>query len=1706
MTCSSHSKISISIDLAFITKTVCKWLIVCGILLLSYRPQAQIVDEFPADVAPVVAPPYSLFLSDYGDPTLDLLTANIIFNDFNEASWTFRLKLRIESPDILLETRPSFIPSRPITVVPGELFQFKGADWAEYLLYENLRVGGDQETFLNSGRLPEGNYRITIQVLDYITGEPLSEESSFFWWMGLFSPPLLNLPRENAYINPNEAQIAFNWQLFNIQSPNGAQTSYQFTLYEVIEPDATREEVDPLNAFQNGQLLEIYRSDMLMTTSFVYGLSEPSLEVGKAYVYRVQALESNGRDAFKNDGYSEFRRFYYGWPTGGKIALEFPGDEQGFLQWDVPSVRWSSPDNRLPGQPVSYEVRIAEKGKTENPESALRGELWHYHKTSQSAMPSSESYRLEEDLSKSTSYAWEVIGYSSDQEVARSKAQTFHGPPLLERFYAGTHQVLVDYVNDDPDNLKGGGRVRLSEPGAHPRDDKWTAFEFEGLKVELVGSQWILREGEVLFDAPQEEAVIALSPIESINGNASFEVETIRLNSQGLSVYGDFSWYLHLPSLAEERAQLSTQSGWVDFNDFTLTGYVKLAEDNLFRLLEPFGFSLQISPSSSVFLARNNFGMNLSGQIDLPISVKNVAGDGPVQVSFFEQRQLFWFERENLEMEALLATQGSNIEFRPSDYLIDFSFEKSTGHYADQPEWMGLQFLNYEVVIPRDFDFREQITMTEPVSKSFQHTDQSEPAYVDSQGLSFQSTLSLDTEGQSLYLNTFPASFDPFELVITNGSFSDESALKGEVILPLLNEDDPFEFEVDVDRRGFSPDGPVWLEGLDGYRFIHNTAVEQQVIYVTVKRAIFNDNDHLNMVLDIEWPFLDLSMEALQDFKMWGNYNIGFYTPDGLRALDQQIVTAYQGYPYTVDAVTAGRDQGFYGFGVSGKLDLGENVSGQAGLPSFNLYSLEKHEILPGDYKPAKINGESTPPLSEAEMQERIDEIEAAIAAEQKSVTDELDETVSRVGGELERLLEGYANAEASDINPEDFISSPGGPPQSPGIQTNSAQSKFVDAFSSVVATALSDAATEPLQKQINRLDKKIRETVDSLAIKGADAMKVAVREVVQFAVDQIAKPLEKKPDIVAMLNSIGDDLVVSISDETKASLLNSAKQNITIPTSALLQDTLMGKIDQYVENTIQVTIKAFFESGSNPVETLASELGNVDELVGSIGSSVLEFISPSNIYSTVLNLGDDFVSGIDKNRILTKLKKSATDALADYGMQVLQNQLSGLSNEFLSGEAGIGAALAVGGLAADILKGGGIKGALANGIEIKHTSKLFDFIGKAWLNEDHPIYGEVFSGMVDVLVKIPQDFKISASYMNGRTKEGVKYWFIEVGGGAGAASGNNSQSSNDNSGGNNSAAQEKALASSDEMGKEMDQDMQEAPSGIKLGVMEIMAIRARLYKNMRPEDGELGSMVPDESLDFGAYMHLVCFGPSDGAKMRLEVEGSVETHADGNLLIDFNGNLQLGNKNPKLATIDPKAAIQGTIEISYNKHERHFFGYATVDFKTEGMCGEGSLLVDVKPSKWRVALGTREDRIGLVPACAGPSFYGWVDLNDDFVEVGFGMGMAFYKDFDFGVKKFKIGLTVDAGFNANVFVSVGWKPVQLREVGIMIELWARIVARYRALMIRGSIELVDLYLFASSTLRFNPKPALLYGELEGNINLIKIIKINFKQDYELEL
>jgi hypothetical protein len=255
---------------------------------------------------------------------------HIMANDNSFSDHNFKLRVTIDGVGITIRTKPSFIP-QPLIVQGGAPLIVYGEDIAEYFHPDNLDFSGlTKKDYEKTGKLPEGVYRFTIEVVDYNRGTVLSNKGTTVAWIILNDPPILNLPRKDSKIQLlDPTNIPFTWTPRHTSSPNSAfTTEYQFRLIEIWPLDR-----NPYDAFLTQPTL--YETTTSQT-QLLYGLSEPALLPGRKYAWQVQARDIDNKDLFKNQGRSEVFVFQFGDALGmpENVRLQSANPSTLTIRWD----------------------------------------------------------------------------------------------------------------------------------------------------------------------------------------------------------------------------------------------------------------------------------------------------------------------------------------------------------------------------------------------------------------------------------------------------------------------------------------------------------------------------------------------------------------------------------------------------------------------------------------------------------------------------------------------------------------------------------------------------------------------------------------------------------------------------------------------------------------------------------------------------------------------------------------------------------------------------------------------------------------------------------------------------------------------------------------------------------------------------------------------------------------------------------------------------------------------------------------------------------------------------------------------------------------------------------------------------------------------------------------------------------------------------
>ena len=319
-------------------------------ILLSANISGQI---FPIQVVSQLVPPYSPYLSAYTAPGAQNLMVQIHPNDVSLSNYPCKLRITIAGVGITLITKAASV-TRPLMLQGGVPQILYGEDLIDYFHPGALDFYGmSKREYETTGRLPEGVYRFSVEVLDYNRGTVVSNTGVAIAWIILNDPPILNFPSHLARVKiQGTTNILFTWTPRHSGSPNAAfTTEYTFRLVE-IWPD---------NRNPNDALLTQLPLFEATTTQnqFLYGMTEPALIPGRKYAWQVQSKDVGGKDLFRNDGRSEVFVFQYG------ATLAVP--DNFHLQWAKPttlSMRWDPVV--VEGEEVRYRLQYRARQRRED--------------------------------------------------------------------------------------------------------------------------------------------------------------------------------------------------------------------------------------------------------------------------------------------------------------------------------------------------------------------------------------------------------------------------------------------------------------------------------------------------------------------------------------------------------------------------------------------------------------------------------------------------------------------------------------------------------------------------------------------------------------------------------------------------------------------------------------------------------------------------------------------------------------------------------------------------------------------------------------------------------------------------------------------------------------------------------------------------------------------------------------------------------------------------------------------------------------------------------------------------------------------------------------------------------------------------------------------------------------------------------------------
>lgn len=478
--------------------------------------------------------------------------------------------------------------------------------------WNTVKYKGDlAEKVLRSGRLPEGRYRVCVEVKSK-KGERLAQKCADFTISEIGAPRLI-YPRDNDTLfitNPN-----FQWS--GVRVPMGYEVGYKIRFWEIMPGEPMERALQRKPYFER----EVKRQ-----TSFLYPLTAPSLKKGKSYLWQVQALDKAGYPLGKREGRSEIRRVV----IGHKIprlplpkVLRMGGFELRVKNYTSGSISWDS----LSGKAESFFI---------------------------STIPGHPEVKFELDFENLK--AQRINGDTA--EVISGEVRQDFSPPvevLVEGF-----PVYVDSLHLWPDSAHAGVRVGMvclyEETGCKPAElgpfdtrispqiDIYKKFGKKDRGPYRIGDTGILIKstGRVVVDLSRTQP--------KSNPKPKLEVEQLKFEfpPELIHICIDTTWIgiAFIKGETVEQPEMDTSNtgylyGKYEFNNGLLmpSGFsatLELSNPWEFTSLEPMGFQISLSSGSiEIDSCKVKEGV-FSGNVTLPKGVNGVhtpSGD-PLTASF----------------------------------------------------------------------------------------------------------------------------------------------------------------------------------------------------------------------------------------------------------------------------------------------------------------------------------------------------------------------------------------------------------------------------------------------------------------------------------------------------------------------------------------------------------------------------------------------------------------------------------------------------------------------------------------------------------------------------------------------------------------------------------------------------------------------------------------------------------------------------------------------------------------------------------------------------------------------------------------------------------------------------------------------------------------------------------------------------------------
>ncbi|VXB22571.1 TANFOR domain-containing protein [Flavobacterium sp. 9AF] len=516
-----------------------------------------------------VLPPYSTYLQDYLNTSNKVVISLLSYTNAN-----VKLKASITGDNgITIATSDNYRPASPLVLNAYQQKMITGIDLKNYLDFNSSIVSGINKNALFRGSgIPEGNYTLCVQVLDYNTGNPLSDPEplgcSNSFSIEQLTPPQLISPICNETLQSGPIQnIVFSWL-----PPQGAPAGSQYKLKIVELVPSTRNPNEAMNSATTPAFFETITHSF----SLVYGPSQPLLKNGKKYAWRVTVLPpASGVRAgvplnLQNNGNSEVCSFVYesknlsqlpSLQNQNTIVLINPSNKEKISNGVELEFSWEASKKDVVNEyVVQYTSSVHEKKDIQqwsDVSESLFIDNYNYYKIN--AGKNKKAFLPIAIINQKGKYAWRVIAVDKNNSIVdKSNLGMFEISEMQDK---DRIKILTPTQGE---KIDGGVTVNYT----------WTASKNKSVEEYILQSTDITNKSELNENLFSNKGIYGIGPFKETSFTMKTQVDqdesikawrVIGLN-KGKIVDSSLPSYIDFVKDKSDLANLKT----LQFNDYTI--------------------------------------------------------------------------------------------------------------------------------------------------------------------------------------------------------------------------------------------------------------------------------------------------------------------------------------------------------------------------------------------------------------------------------------------------------------------------------------------------------------------------------------------------------------------------------------------------------------------------------------------------------------------------------------------------------------------------------------------------------------------------------------------------------------------------------------------------------------------------------------------------------------------------------------------------------------------------------------------------------------------------------------------------------------------------------------------------------------------------------------------------------------------------------